>query len=207
MTKEGAVLLYTNSASPFGRKVKVFAIETGLFERIEISSQQLTPVAPNAAVNAANPLGKIPCLVTDDGIAIYDSRVICEYLDALHDGTSLFPAGPERWRALTLQALGDGILEAGVSTRYETFVRPEGQRWADWVAGQKAKIARALDRLETAIDSLPDRLHIGAITIGCALGYLDFRFAADSWRDRRPRLAAWYEAIAARESFRRTEPT
>ncbi len=141
--------LHTNPASPFGRKVVVVAHEKGLLSAIEIAARQLTPVTPNEAVVADNPIGKIPCLVTDEGMALFDSRVIAEYLDSIGHGPKLFPpAGQERFSTLRLHALGDGILDAAVLTRYETFVRPEALRWDDWVAGQKLKITRALDHLE-----------------------------------------------------------
>ncbi len=199
--------LHTNPASPFGRKVVVVAHEKGLASRIEILNRQLTPVAPNEAVVADNPLGKIPCLVTDDGLALYNSRVIAEYLDGQGTGPALFPpAGRERLVTLALQALGDGILDAGVATRYETFLRPEPLRWAEWIAGQKLKITRSLDHLEAGVESLDGRLDIGSITIGCALGYLDFRFADEGWREGRPGLAAWYGQLAKRPSMRATEP-
>jgi glutathione S-transferase len=164
-------------------------------------------VAPDAAVVADNPLGKIPCLVTDEGLALYDSRVIAEYLDSQGAGPALFPAaGPERLVTLALQALGDGILDAGVATRYETFLRPEALRWSEWVAAQKLKITRSLDHLEADIASLDGRIDVGSITIGCALGYLDFRFADDRWRQGRPGLAAWYERFAKRPSMQATKP-
>ena len=200
--------LHTNPASPFGRKVKVLAHEAGLFDRLEVVDQAVTPVSTNDAVQAANPLGKIPCLVTDEGLALYDSRVICEYLDGLHDGARLFPAaaGPARWRALTFQALGDGIMDAAVGTRYETFLRPEAHRWPDWVRGQKAKVARGIDRLEAEAESFGEAADIGLITAACALGYLDFRFPDDPWRDGHPKLAAWFERFDARPSMQATRP-
>ena len=199
--------LHTNPASPFGRKVKVLAHEIGLLEQLELLDQVLTPVAPSDAVSAANPLGKIPCLVTDDGAALYNSRVICEYLDSLHGGRPMFPAeGPSRWRALTLQALGDGIMDAGVATRYETFLRPETHRWPDWVRGQKLKIVRALDRLESEASGLADEPNIGLVAIGSALGYIDFRNTVDEWRKERPQLAAWFERFDARPSMQATRP-
>jgi glutathione S-transferase len=199
--------LHTSGASPFGRKVKVVAIETGLFERIRIENQQTTPISPNPAVLADNPLGKIPCLVTDEGMALFDSRVICEYLDGLHAGPKLFPAeAGRRFEALTLQALGDGMLDAGVSTRYETFLRPETSRWADWVGAQKAKITHSLDHLERRVAKLGDRIDIGTLTVACALGYLDFRYADDRWRDGRPELAAWYERMTERPAMQQTVP-
>lgn len=199
--------LYTNPASPFGRKVKVTAIEKGLYERTDRIDRAVSPVAPDADVAGANPLGKIPCLITDDGQALYDSRVICEFLDQIGDGATLFPAdGERRWRVLTLQALGDGIMDAGVAARYETFLRPEPLRWAAWRDGQKAKVARGLDRLEATADELTDLADIGAIAVACAVGYLDFRFAADAWREGRPRLAAWIAGLKDRPSLTATVP-
>ena len=140
-------------------------------------------------------------------MALYDSRVICEYLDGLHDGPPMFPpAGPARWTALRRQAEGDGMLDAAILARYETFVRPEARRFDDWTANQKLKVGRALDALETEAASLGDAVDIGTITIGCALGYLDFRFADDGWRNGRPGLAAWYETFGARPSMAATVP-
>lgn len=199
--------LHTNPASPFGRKIMVILLEKGLEGRVEVTNRQVSPVAPNDAVTADNPLGKIPCLVTDDGVRLYDSRVIAEYLDGQGGEPVLFPpAGPARLETLTLQALGDGILDAAVGTRYETFLRPETLRWADWIRGQKLKIARSLDHLEAAVASLEGRIDAGSIGIGCALGYLDFRFGDDRWRDGRPGLAAWFEQLARRPSMRATMP-
>ena len=130
--------LHYSVASPYVRKVMAVAIETGLRGRLEILERKMSPVAPSAELNRDNPLGKIPCLVTDDGLVLYDSRVICEYLDGLHDGPKMFPvAGPARWQALRRQAEGDGVLDAGVLTRYETFLRPEERRWPEWIAGQR----------------------------------------------------------------------
>ena len=200
------MLLHTNPASPFGRKVAVVAHETGLASRIEVRDQAVSPVSPNDAVAAANPLGKIPCLVTDDGEALYDSRVIAEYLDGLHGGARLFPAGGEaRWRTLRRQALGDGIMDAAVAARYEAVLRPEAYRWDGWIEGQKRKVARGLDRLEAEAADL-DGVDIGLIAAGCALGYLDFRYPDWPWRPGRPRLAAWFERFDARASMQQTQP-
>jgi glutathione S-transferase len=198
--------LHYNLASPFVRKVIAVAIETGLFERIEPVKRLPSPVAPVAALNADNPLGKIPCLLTDDGMALYDSRVICEYLDSLHHGPKMFPpSGAVRWTALRRQALADGIMDAGVLTRYETFLRPQEARWDAWIDNQKQKWRRSLDALEAEAASL-DVVDIGTIAIACALGYLDFRFADDDWRAGRPRLAAWFEQFARRPSIATTGP-
>ena len=200
--------LHSNPASPYGRKVKVAAHETGLFPRLSIHSLQTSAVGPDLALVADNPLGKIPCLVLDNGGALYDSRVICEYLDTLHQGARLFPAGgAERWEALRLQALGDGIMDAALLARYETFLRPEALRWAAWVDGQLDKVRRALDRIEaTAAPDFDSRVDVGIITTACALGYLDFRWPSLEWRDGRPALAAWFAAFAQRPSMRATAP-
>ncbi len=199
--------LHSNPASPFGRKVMVSAHELGLAERITVDDHLLSPVEPSAAVIADNPLGKLPTLVLDNGHALYDSRVICEYLDHLAGGNRLFPqAGEARWRTLTLQALGDGMMDAALLARYETFLRPEELRWQAWVEHQKLKVQRGLDWLERNVDQLAEEPDIGSITIGCALGYLDFRFGADKWRDGRARLAAWFARFAARPSMQATTP-
>lgn len=199
--------LHANAISPYVRKVRVLAIETGLGHRIELVTRMHTPVQPDPELIHDNPLGKIPCLVTDDGTALYDSRVICEYLDSLHDGPRMFPAaGPARWATLRRQALGDGILDAGVLVRYETFVRPEERQWDPWIENQKLKYRRALDSLEREAPALEGAPDIGTITIGCALGYLDFRYADEDWRARCPRLATWYERFARRPAMAETAP-
>ena len=200
--------LHYNVASPFVRKVMAVAIETGLESRLEPVTRMMTPIKPDAELARDNPLGKIPCLVTDEGVALFDSRVICEYLDGLHDGPKMFPpAGPARWSALRRQAEGDGIMDAGVLARYETFLRPEERRWPEWIEGQKLKFRRALDGLEAEAEGFGEAVDIGTITIGCALGYLDFRYQDENWRAHRPRLAAWLERFAQRPSMVRTAPS
>ncbi len=197
--------LYYIPASPYVRKVRVLAIETGLMGGIELAKVTITPTAPDADLCADNPIGKIPTLVLDDGSALYDSRVICEYLDGLHAGARLFPDnGDARWTALRRQALADGILDAAVNTRYEAFLRPEGLRWADWVDHQMAKIRRSLDVLEG--EPMGDGVDIGTISVACALGYLDFRYSDEGWKDSRPKLAAWFEKFAQRRSMSETSP-
>jgi glutathione S-transferase len=200
------MLLHSNAASPFVRKVMAVAIETGLAGRIEAVARLPSPVAPVDEVTADNPLGKVPCLLTDDGIALYDSRVICEYLDSLHDGPRIFPpSGAARWTALRRQALADGIMDAGVLARYETFLRPQEVRWEAWIDHQKRKFRRGLDALERESASL-GVVDIGTLALACALGYLDFRFADEDWRASRPRLAAWLEQFAQRPSIAQTAP-
>ena len=199
--------LYASVTSPYVRKVRVLAREAGLTARIDEIPATVSPVVRDEQVARANPLGKLPALLLDDGTALYDSPVICEYLDGLHAGRRLFPpAGPARWTALKLQAQGDGLLDAAILARYEMALRPEPLRWPDWVAGQKAKVSAVLDGLERDAGSLAGDLTIGGVTIACALGYLDFRFAEDAWRTGRPRLAAWFAEVSMRESLRATMP-
>jgi glutathione S-transferase len=199
--------LHYNVASPYARKVMAVAIETGQDDRIKPVTRTMSPVKPDADLAADNPLGKVPCLVTEDGAALYDSPVICEYLDSLHDGPKMFPAaGPARWRALRRQAAGDGIMDAAVLTRYETFLRPEERRWPEWIEGQKLKFRRALDSLEAEAEDFGSTVDIGTITIGCALGYLDFRYGDEDWRAPRPKLSAWFERFSERSSMAKTAP-
>jgi glutathione S-transferase len=199
--------LHYSAASPYVRKVMAVAIETGQAGRLEPVTRTVTPVQPDADLTRDNPLGKVPCLVTDDGVALFDSRVICEYLDGLHDGPRMFPpSGQARWTALRRQAEGDGILDAAVLTRYETFLRPQERRWPEWIEGQKQKFRRALDRLEAETGAFGETIDIGTITIGCALGYLDFRYQDENWRASRPRLGAWFERFSERPSMARTAP-
>ena len=191
-------------ASPYVRKVMATAIETGLDERIELIPTNVRDPDPELAGH--NPLSKVPALITDGGEKLFDSPVICEYLDSLHDGPKLFPpAGAARWRALRLQALGDGVLDAAVLCRMEGF-RPAELRSGEFVAQQKGKVASALDALEQEAGGFGDAVTIGAITVGCALGYLDFRFSEDDWRAGRSALAAWYAEFAKRPSMARSAP-
>jgi glutathione S-transferase len=205
MQESPPMKLHYNAASPYARKVRVLAIETGLMGGIDLAKVIVTPTSPDADLCADNPIGKIPTLVLDDGSALYDSRVICEYLDGLHAGAHLFPDnGDARWTAVRRQALADGILDSAVNTRYETFLRPEELRWADWVDNQMAKIRRSLDVLEG--EPMGDGVDIGTISVACALGYLDFRYSDEGWRDSRPKLAAWFEKFAQRPSMSETTP-
>ena len=193
-------------ASPFVRKCLVAAHELGLTERIELVPAAAHPVNRDAAVVAKNPLGKIPTLVADDGSVLFDSRVICEYLNALGDGHLIPRDGDARFRVLTEQSLADGVMDAAVLTRYETFARPEALRWSDWIAGQLAKVNSGLDALERRAASFGDRVDVGTIAFGCALGYLDFRFASLGWRDSRPNATAWFEWFGGRDSMVATRP-
>jgi glutathione S-transferase len=199
--------LWYSPPSPFARKVRAAAIELGLDARIELVNTPVVPIKPNPALIPQNPLVKLPALEAEDGTVLYDSRTICEYLDALAGGGRLFPAsGAARWNALRRQSLGDGIMDAGILRRYELVLRPEPLRWADWLDGQQAKIDHGLDAAERDAGSWGNRFDIGDITIACALGWLDFRFAETDWRAKRPGLAAWYARVAARPSLAQTIP-
>jgi len=197
------VKLYHSPASPYVRKVRICAIARGIDGQIE-----LVPCNPNtspAGLLADNPLSKVPTLVTDDGLALFDSPVICEYLDSRGDALPMFPGhGPARWRALKFQAMGDGILDASVPRRGEMLKPAEAGR-AAWIARQKAAVDRTLDALEA--DPPHRMLDIGSIAVACALGYLDFRFAAEPWRPSHPKLAAWFEAFAENPGIAQTVPS
>jgi glutathione S-transferase len=194
-------------ASPFARKVRVLASETGLLSRIELIDTAVLPVTLNERVNALNPLGKVPVLLTDDGETLFDSRVICEYLDSLHDQPRLFPSEPAvRWRTLRLAALADGLMEAALLVRYERAVRPSERQWNDWAEGQLGKVRRALLALEAHAGDLQGPLNIAQIAVACALGYLDFRLAELEWRAGSAELMKFQERFAGRESMRMTTP-
>ncbi|MBC7133115.1 MAG: glutathione S-transferase [Roseovarius sp.] len=197
--------LISSPASPFVRKVRVLLHETGLDGQVEELSIATSPLATAPEAIAANPLGRIPALLRDDGPALYDSRVICRYLDA-RAGAGLYPEA-RLWEVLTLEATADGMMDSCVLMIYETRLRPEGARSAEWVEAQWAKVARALDALEDRwMDHLAGPLDMGQIALGCALGYLDFRYGARGWRQGHPALAAWQDGFAARESMVRTAP-
>ena len=194
--------------SPFVRKVMVTALETGLVDRIEKIPSSVTPIKPNEDVARENPLVKVPALTTDEGLVLYDSPVICEYLDTLHGGPKLFPAsGKARWIALRQQALGDGILDAAILGRYEVQ-RPKEFQWQDWIDAQLRKVRGALAALEIEAQGgeLGGALTIGQITIGCALGYLNFRYASEDWPSKHRHLASWYEDLSKRKSIQLTMP-
>lgn len=198
--------LYHSPTSPYVRKVMVILHETGLLDRVERVAGSGSPVDAGTAPLQANPLGKVPALERADGPALYDSRVICRYLDDLAGG-GLYPRDATLWDALTLEATADGILDAALLMVYESRLRPEALRFAPWVEGQWAKVDRALDALETRwIPHLQGTPDIGHIALGCALGYLDFRHSARDWRNRRPHLAAWEAVFAARPSMQATRP-
>jgi glutathione S-transferase len=189
-------------ASPYVRKVSACAIARGIDGRIE--NWKIGTTAPELAQQ--NPLSKVPTLIADDGTVLYDSPVICEYIDSIGTAPKLFPpAGPERWLAITLQALGDGIMDASQPRRREIGL-PQDEGRASWIALQAGKVVRALDTLEGMAGKLGNLATIGDITVACALGYLDFRFPHEPWRPGHPKLEAWYAKVVTLPPMARTAP-
>jgi glutathione S-transferase len=186
--------------SPFVRKVRVVAEELGLGDRIALVPTDTS----DPALGVVNPLGKIPALILDDGEALYDSAVIVAYIDHLGGNRMIPAAGPERWRVLRLEALADGIADAAVAAVMEKR-RPAASRSADFLALQRGKIVRGLDRLEIEVSRF-EGLDAGTIATGATLGYLDFRHPDLDWRAGRPKLAAWFEAFARRPSMAGSAP-
>jgi len=198
--------IFHSPASPFVRKCMVVAHELGIADRIEKLPSAAGPVKRDATILPKNPLGQVPTFLCDDGQVLYDSRVICEYLNDLQSG-SLFPAaGKERWARLTELALADGMTAAALLARYETMLRPEPLRWSDWTDGQLAKVQSGLEWLEPVASSFGDRVDIGTIAFGCALGYMDFRFPSVDWRAGAPDTAKWFEVFNQRASMQATLP-
>jgi len=197
--------LHWSPRSPFVRKVMIVAHELGLADRLDCVRTVAATTQPHELLMRDNPLSKIPTLVLADGTVIYDSPVICEYFDSLHDGPKLLPAAiPERMTALRRQALGDGMLDFLLLWRNELTRPAQSEPHLDTY---RTKRAKTLESIDAEADALArTRYGIGHIAIGCALSYIDFRFAGDAWRETHPKLAAWHATIAARPAFRLTEP-
>ena len=193
--------IYFSPFSPYVRKCLVVGHELGLNARIELLNSNAHPINRDREIIAKNPLGKVPTFLSDDGQVLYDSRVICEYLNDLANGTLLPASGRERWTTLTLQALGDGILDAALLARYEDVARPEAIRWTEWHAAQIDKVETALTSLETNQSQIDARVDLGTLTVGCALWYLDLRFPNLMWRDRFPKVAGWWAGFSQRPSM------
>jgi len=194
-----------SGASPFVRKVNITAALKGLSDRIElVSADKIDDAHP---LNTANPLSKVPTLVLDNGTALFDSPVICEYLDSLAPEPVLFPSGGARWPALTRQAIGDGIMDAGILILYEGRYRTEELRVQAWVDMQQAKIDKSIALLNNAPPKFDDTPDIGHIAIACALGHLDFRHGG-RWREQAPALVQWLKDFdSAVPSFDDTTPS
>lgn len=196
-------ILRSSPASPFGRKVKIAAAIAGLSDQFEVIDADTRD--PEDELRSQNPLGKIPVVLLDDGAAIYDSRVIVEWLDE-QSGGKLIPAAPDRIAALVLQALADGIMDAALAIVYEKRYRPEEMRVRSWTDYQREKIDRALAHLETAPPGMNKAPHVGHIALACALGYLDLRLNGE-WREAHPRLVEWLDSFdGAVPAFAKTTP-
>jgi glutathione S-transferase len=195
--------LHWSPRSPYVRKVMVVAHELGLADRIETVRTVVGGTTPHLELMRENPLGKIPTLVLEDGTILYDSPVICEYLDTLHDGAKLFPTGGDQWTARRRLALGDGMLDIALAWLGERF-RPEERQSAPHTALWETKLRAGVDALEH--ETLESRFTIGHIALGIALSYLDFRFAELAWREGHPKLAAWHAEFDARPSVLANPP-
>ncbi len=197
--------LHSSPTSPFARKVRALIVETGQSGEIEIVDTVGHALDPGTHPTALNPSSKIPVLERADGPAIYDSRVICRFLDD-RAGGGLYPE-KRIWETLTLEATADGIMDAAVLMVYEGRVRPEDKQFPDYVEAQWAKVTRALDALESRwLSHLAGPLDMGHIAVGCALGYLDFRHPDRDWRHGYTGLTKWDAACRDRPSMQATVP-
>ena len=198
--------LHWSPRSPFVRKVMILAHEASLTDRLTLLRTVVAMSEPNIPLMDDNPLAKIPTLVLEDGTILYDSPVICEYLDTLHGGKRLFPqAGSEKWTALRRQAFGDGLMDLLVLWRNERTKPPERQT-KTWLDAFALKMKRSLAALEAEAPDLARGFDIGHITIGGALSYIDFRFPDLDWRAGHPKLAAWHAEFESRPSVKDTRP-
>lgn len=197
--------LITARPSPFGRKVSVTLIETGLADQVETVDVATSPLNTDPQVAAANPLGKLPVLVRDDGPAVYDSRVICRFLDA-RAGTGFYPES-HVWDTLTLEATADGIMDAAILMVYEHRLRPEHLVFDHWLDAQWDKIARSVKGVNDRwMSHLAGPMDMGHIAMGCALAYLDFRLGDRGWRKGNDALDDWFAVFAERGSMKATAP-
>lgn len=196
--------LYYSTTSPYVRKCLIAAHELGLIDRIQIAPVVTMPTQHNAELMRQNPLCKLPTLILDNGSALYDSRVIGEYLNSLAGG-SLIPEGDARWDTLVRQSLADGLLDAALLMRYEAVLRPKEFQWANWQQTQEDKVRSALRELESTASAWVDRLDLGTIAAASALSYLDLRFAELDWRAGAPALKSWFAAFSERPSMRQTQ--
>lgn len=197
--------LYLSPTSPYVRKVRVFAHERGLADRIELAP--IDPWSVPDELTAITPLGKVPALVTDDGLPLTESHIICEYLDSLEGGARLIPeSGPRRWSVLRLAALGQGLTDATLGAVVEQLRRPAQYSWPDWIARQRAVVSRTLAVLERDFAATEGNFAYDGISIACALAYLDMRMTDIGWRESCPKLAAWFAWASRRPSMEATAP-
>lgn len=193
-----------SALSPFVRKVRVTAIEHNLLDKIEIVDSDHSDMFKG--INPGNPLGKVPSLTLENGDVLFDSFVICEYFDSIGSGPSLFPAaGRERWQVLTLHAMANGMTDAAYQRRVDSIL-PKGEGSPSWNGRLTLSMESCLGEMEKQAESYGDAVNIGTIAVGCALGYHDFRFGEEQWRNGRPKLTKWYEQFSARPSMAQTAP-
>lgn len=198
--------LYHAPTSPYVRKVMMVLIETNQLAEVQLLHATGSPLDSSQMPVSQNPLGKIPVLTRPDGPALFDSRVICRYLDA-RAKAGLYPSGDALWATLTLEALCDGILDAAIAMVYEKRLRSEGNHSDPVLDGYWSKIDRALTAIEERwLSHLSRPRRITSITMGAALGYLDFRHSARDWRASRPELANWFTSFSQRPAFIQTAP-
>ncbi|WP_269584796.1 glutathione S-transferase N-terminal domain-containing protein [Roseibium sp. Sym1] len=195
--------LYFANTSPYARKARMVVLEKGLEASVEMVFQN--PFEDSPALKSANPLGKVPALVTGEGTAIYDSPVICAYLDSLPGERQLIPEGTTRWKVLTAEALADGILDAAFAIVMERR-RDATQQSPMWLDRWQAGILRPAAVIEADLTAFEGPLSLAQIALGAALGYLDFRLPDIDWRPGHPQLAAWFETFSERPAMRATDP-
>ena len=196
--------LVYSTPSPYARKARATAIETGMADRIEM--EDINPWADPEGYRGINPVGKVPALIRDDGPPLYQSNVVCEFLNAAGD-TKVYPEdGPARWTALRQLAAADGILDASVLTRMEGMFHEGDAASQKLIDRQELSVAEALKQLEDEVSDLAGPVTIGQIAVACALGYRDFRFAEIDWRSAHPGLTSWYAAFSERPSIAETDP-
>jgi glutathione S-transferase len=196
-------LIYS-AASPYARKARAVAIESGLADKIEMEA--INPWEDPTGYRDVNPIGKVPALIRDDGPVLYESNVVCEYLDAQGD-TKIYPApGPDRWTALRQLAAADGMLDSSVLTRIEGMFHEGNAVAQKLIDRQELSVSKALNQLENEVTDLEGPVTIGQIATACALGYRDFRFAEIDWRNAHPKLGVWYAAFGQRPSIAKTDP-
>ena len=196
------MILYYQTHSPFARKALVFAHEVGIADRLEVIHHETSPTLRNARVYAENPLGKVPVLLRPGASALFDSDVICAYLDTLHDGRKLLPQdGEARWKALRLQSVAQGLAQAGIALRWETERRPEPLRYSALADGYRDKIEASYDWIESTLDD-DAQVHVGHIALATTLSWMAFR-QLPSFRERTG-LRRWFEAFEKRASMQAT---
>jgi glutathione S-transferase len=200
------MILFHSPASPYVRKVMLMLHEMDKTDAVTLKTVSTTAFSPDDSLKAANPLARIPALQRDDGVTLYDSRVITNYLNDLFDAR-LYPTGKGRWENLTLEATGDGIMDSAVSMSYEMRLRPEAEQSPAWIEAQWGKVDGALSVLNARwMSHLSGPMSVAHISVGCALAYLDFRHGDRNWREGKTALAQWFEAFDSRPSMQATRP-